>query len=327
MPESSVLIVGAGLAGVTAARCLQRAGVDSVVVDKGRVPGGRMATRRMGNARFDHGAQHFSVRSAEFAAEVETWIEMGLVREWYRSASITNPGRGVEPRYVGTDGMRGVVERLVHDLDVRISVAIDRLELGEGRAIATADGDIVATAATVILTPPIPQVQTLLDASDVAVPDHVHAALDKVEYDACLALMARLDGPANLPNGHLSLSDGPIAWISDNQHKGVSSTEAVTIHSTPEYAAAHLDEDPDGWVPNLITAAGQHLGGEIIETSGHRWRYAQPRNTLDIGALSFDAGAPVVLAGEAFAGARVEGAFISGVAAASIALEKLGPNR
>ena len=38
---------------------------------------------------------------------------------------------------------------------------------------------------------------------------------------------------------------------------------------------------------------------------------------------SFDAGIRVVMAGEAFAGARIEGAYASGVAAASLVLEAL----
>jgi predicted NAD/FAD-dependent oxidoreductase len=42
-----ILVIGAGLAGLTAARRLQDRGHTVVVVDKGRAPGGRMATRRI----------------------------------------------------------------------------------------------------------------------------------------------------------------------------------------------------------------------------------------------------------------------------------------
>ena len=54
------------MAGVVAARELTRNGDDVVVMDKGRSPGGRMATRRDGDARFDHGAQFFTVRDELF---------------------------------------------------------------------------------------------------------------------------------------------------------------------------------------------------------------------------------------------------------------------
>ncbi|RZV48582.1 MAG: FAD-binding protein [Acidimicrobiales bacterium] len=320
MSDSRVLIVGAGMAGLTAARRLQAQGIDSVVVDKGRVVGGRIASRRAGEARFDHGAQHFSARSAEFAAAVETWAQQGLVREWFRSASITDPKRGVEPRYVGTDGMRRIIERLADGLDVRTSVAIDRLEAAGGGVGAVAGDDVVANAAVAILTPPVPQTRHLLEASGIRCPDDVRVMLEEVEYSACLAVMAQLDGPSGLTDGHQSLSEGPVAWIADNHQKGVSASPAVTVHSTPEFAAAHLDADPERWAPLLSEAAGLHLESEIIEATTHRWRYAQPLNTFDVGAIGFHASFPVVLAGEVFSGARVEGAYTSGVAAASAAL-------
>ena len=37
------------------------------VFDKGRGPGGRLATRRADDLRFDHGAQYFTARDPRFA--------------------------------------------------------------------------------------------------------------------------------------------------------------------------------------------------------------------------------------------------------------------
>jgi predicted NAD/FAD-dependent oxidoreductase len=239
-----VIIVGAGMAGLTAARRLLEHGIGTVILDKGRAPGGRMATRTVGEARFDHGAQHFSVRSARFRMELEAWKGRGLVREWFRSESLTGPDRGSEPRHAGVGGMRRIPEALAAGLDVRTAVAVDRWESAEREVAAMAAGDVAAVGSAVILPPPVPQARRLLEASGVAVPGHVAALLDEVEYDPCLAVMARLDGPSGLPAGHLSLPDGPIAWIADNHHKGVSAVPAVTIHSTPGFAADHLEEDP-----------------------------------------------------------------------------------
>jgi len=62
LPETAqVLVVGAGLAGLTAGRVLAAAGIDTVIVDKGLSVGGRLATRRIGDATLDHGAQFFTV--------------------------------------------------------------------------------------------------------------------------------------------------------------------------------------------------------------------------------------------------------------------------
>ncbi|MEM1053678.1 MAG: FAD-dependent oxidoreductase, partial [Pseudomonadota bacterium] len=58
------LIIGAGMAGLSCGTALAAGGIDVCLLDKGRGPGGRMATRRAeigGQAvSFDHGAQYFT---------------------------------------------------------------------------------------------------------------------------------------------------------------------------------------------------------------------------------------------------------------------------
>ena len=51
-----VTVIGAGLAGLIAAQQLHNNGHDVVVLDKGKSPGGRLATRRIGDATLDHGS-------------------------------------------------------------------------------------------------------------------------------------------------------------------------------------------------------------------------------------------------------------------------------
>ena len=63
---SQIIVLGAGVAGLTAALELTEAGHRVVVVDKGRGIGGRLATRRIGAAILDHGAQFFTTRGRPF---------------------------------------------------------------------------------------------------------------------------------------------------------------------------------------------------------------------------------------------------------------------
>ena len=77
--NTDVLIIGAGLAGLSAANKLKEAGRDVLVIDKGRGIGGRLAGRRIGEATFDHGAQFFTAREATFKATVEHWIKACLL--------------------------------------------------------------------------------------------------------------------------------------------------------------------------------------------------------------------------------------------------------
>ncbi|MEZ4517060.1 MAG: FAD-dependent oxidoreductase [Chloroflexota bacterium] len=102
-----VLIVGAGLAGLTAARELSVAGLDVIVVEKGRLPGGRLATLAVGEGRADAGAQFFTVRTDEFAEVVDSWRREGLVFEWSRGWSDGSLAETVPdgyPRYAAIGG-------------------------------------------------------------------------------------------------------------------------------------------------------------------------------------------------------------------------------
>lgn len=311
MAAMRIVVIGAGMSGLTAATQLSARGHEVVVVDKGRAVGGRMASKRIGDARFDHGAQHFSARSPEFAETVHRLIADGVAKVWFESHSITEPDRGVEPRHVGSPSMRSVCEQLAQGLVVRVGVTVTGVRRQDGDVLVdTADGPLVADAC--VVTAPLPQTLTLL--GDLA-GDH-RSRLEAITYDPCLAAMLILDGPSGLPDGHLALAEGPIAWIADNQHKGVSPVPAVTVHTSPDFSREHLEQEPSEWLPLVVGAAARHLSSSVVEAHGHRWRYSIPTNPGSEGAVEVAPG--VVVAGEALAGARVEGAFLSGLAVADL---------
>jgi hypothetical protein len=282
-----------------------------------------MATRRIGAATFDHGAQHISVRTAAFGSEMEALVRQGTAGVWYRSKSITHPERGIENRYAGVGGMRRIPESLADGLVVLTGSRVDRLRVDADGVAAIVGGAPVATADAAILTPPLPQARELLAASNIPVSREVEA-LVRPEYDATLAVMAELDEAPGLVDGHHAFGSGPLGWMADNQQKGVSAVPALTIHSSPEFAERNLESDPDRWTAELLVAARPFHEGTVVNAVAHRWRFAQPQTTVDIGAMAIPAPAPIVLAGEVFAGARVEGAYTSGRAAAQLMLDRVG---
>lgn len=303
-----VLIIGAGMSGLVAAGRLVGGGHQVTLVDKGRAVGGRMATKRFDGARFDIGAQHFSVRTPEFAQEVEVLRDTGIVDVWFHGRSISEPDRGLEPRFKGMPAMRSIPEHLAVGLDVRLDHRVARIEVTDDAVIV----DDLPPAERCIVTAPAPQTLDLLDH---LIDGPSRRRLGSIEYQPCLAVMLTLDGHAGLEDGHLALEEGPIAWMADNHHKGVSEVPAVTVHSSHDFAARHHEEPPEVWVPILAESAARHLGARTASARGHRWRYSLPRNPLGVGALRVHE--RIVVAGEALAGAKVEGAFVSGLAGAA----------
>ncbi len=109
------------MSGLVGARELSVAGWRVVVLEEGRGVGGRMATRRIGNATFDHGAQFFTVRSERFERLVAGWLEAGVIEEWTRGFADAEGRHSYDghPRYRGSEGMNSIPKHLARDLDVR----------------------------------------------------------------------------------------------------------------------------------------------------------------------------------------------------------------
>lgn len=314
-----LVVVGAGLAGLTAAQALTDA-FDVIVLDKGRGFGGRMATRRIGDATFDHGAQFFTTHTPEFAAVVDEWVAAGVAEPWFHGR--IGPHGVVDPdghtRFRGVASMNAVARHLATGLDVRRSTAVSAVaRQGDTWQVRTEAESFDADA--VLLTPPVPQSLTLLAAGEVALAAADQAALRAISYEPCLALLAVLAGPAGLPEpGAVDPADGPIDWMADNHRKGVSAEPAVTIHATAEFSREHWST-PDGEVAALLLAAAGLAAAPTPDgVQVQRWRYARPVDVHPQRCLAAEGLPGLLFAGDAFGGAKVEGAVLSGRAAADI---------
>ncbi len=319
-----IVIVGAGLSGLVAARELAGAGRTVVVLDKGRSVGGRLATRRVGNAIVDHGAQFFTVRSERFATFVETLVATGAVSEWCRGFSEVDG----YPRYCARQGMNALAKLLAADVpegSILTGVTVQAVSRAgdDGWKVSWEGGAVDASA--VLLTALVPQSLTLLDNGGTVLDAELRARLDAVTYHRVLAALAVLDGPSAVPApGARQLEGGTFSFVADNQAKGISAVPAVTLHANHGWSAQHWDDDPDEVLQTLLADAAPWLGNaRVVQAELKKWRYSGPVTPWpDAVCAAVPGAAPVLLAGDAFAGPKVEGAFLSGVAAAAAALSR-----
>ena len=315
---TDVLVIGAGMAGLIAAAKLQRAGRRVLVLDKGRGVGGRLASRRIDGATFDHGAQFITTRDPRFAAVLERGRQDGTVEEWCRGFAGSADGHA---RWRGKPAMSAVAKHLALGLDLLLETPVVALRRAEDRWRVETTAGRTFTAGAVVLTPPVPQSLALLDAGGIVLPVKMRTRLAAIEYERCLAVMAVLDGPSRIPPpGGLAPAEGPIAWIADNQLKGISAEPAVTIHANHVFSLEHWDRDRQESGRVLLDAAAEWLGARIKTFHVHGWRYSKPMRVDDEPCVLVSQSPPLVLAGDAFAGPRVEGAALSGWAAAAAIL-------
>lgn len=321
-----VVVIGAGITGLLAARTLHDAGIRVTVMDKGRGVGGRMATRRIDRARVDHGAQFFTARTDAFKSLVEQWLAAGLIAEWSRGWAApdgTTRDDG-HPRYYGVNGMTTVPKYLADGLNLRTTTRVVALNREQERWQVVTDYGTRFRADALIITPPLPQTMALLKSGNLKLTPHDEQQITKLgDYDPTITVLTVLNGNSNLPGpGGMQLDEGVIAWIGDNTMKGISpERRAVTIHASAQFSREHLEDDLTEVGQILADAAQPFLLADIIHFQTHRWRYATPTTTYDAPYYMLDQPEPVVLAGDVFGGPRVEGAALSGLAAAQKILE------
>jgi predicted NAD/FAD-dependent oxidoreductase len=314
------IILGAGLSGLAAARKLQAGGHRVKVIDKGRGVGGRLATRRMGDARLDHGAQFFTTRGDEFVSLAAEAQAAGVVHEWCR-------GFGVEdgyPRYRGASGMTDLAKWLANDVDISLATQAHRVETSDGivRFVAS-DGQVVAEGDQAIVTAPIPQMTALFDNGNIVPTPELDQALRSTRYFATLALLLTIDGEPNIAApGGIQLDDGPFTFVADNQQKGISPVGALTFHAEHDYSLRRFDDDAEQVHDELLAMAAPWIGSAtVLDSQLKKWRYAGPVTPLPERTYVIETnGTRIALAGDAFGGPKVEGAFNSGTAAASALL-------
>jgi predicted NAD/FAD-dependent oxidoreductase len=308
-----VVVIGAGLTGLMAAQQLHNNRHSVVVLDKGKSPGGRLATRRIGDATLDHGAQFFTVRESEFEHVVQQWVQAGVVREWCKGFA-TQDGH---PRYIGTHGMNGIAKHLALGLDVRCSTFVFEVTRNEDTSWTTKidDGTVFQSDALVV-TCPLPQAYSLLITAHVDIPE----ALSKCEYDRTLGLLAVLDGESGVPApGGVQNANESLQFVADNYMKGISHIPALTLHFSPAFSEQHWDDEPQALHQLLIHHAQPFLGtARIAESQVKKWRFATPRTPWPERIWQHES---LVIAGDAMSGPKVEGAALSGLAAANVTNE------
>ena len=320
--NSDCIVIGGGITGLITATILQRRGIQVTVLDKGRGIGGRLATRRLSQGDstegvFDYGAQYFSVKNHQFQVWVDDWLRQGVITEWCQGFGAAE----VKPRYRGINGIRGIAKHLAKDLQVHTSTKVTRVSYEQQWLVETED-DQYYPGDVLVMTPPVPQSLALLDASQIVLPPDIRSSLEQIEYHSCLAVLALLEKPSNIPApGGIALEDDSLVWLGDNYQKGISPNGyAVTLHATPEFSYTYWDRNHGEIAEQLFSAASQYLSSPVIKYQVHRWRYSLPQ-TFDREPCLALSELPLVMAGDAFVAPTIEGAVLSAIAAADSVID------
>jgi renalase len=264
-------VIGAGIAGIAAARALSDADQPVRVLDRGRRPGGRMSGRELHGRVVDLGASYLTAaEGSEFADVVADWVARGVAREWTDTFSVAGPDgitdRKTGPvRYGAAGGMRSLVLDLARDLDVVTGRTVQHV--GPGPVV---DAEAVDA---VVLALPDPQARRLLTPGS-----PTEQALDPRGWQATLAVVlgwADRRWDADL-NGVFVHDHPAVEWIADDGARRGDGAAVLVAHTSAAFAAGHLAE-PDAAGPGVAAAVCAMLDLPEPEwTHVHRWTFAKP---------------------------------------------------
>ncbi|GAB3680523.1 NAD(P)/FAD-dependent oxidoreductase [Angustibacter aerolatus] len=295
-----VIVVGAGISGVTCARELDRAGLPVRVLDRGRRIGGRMALQRTGSRVVDTGASYLTASDDAFTELVDDWQARGLARPWTSSLATLDadglgPAKDGPMRWAAPQGLRSLVDDLARGLPVESGRTVQRVDVrggdgggggggdrsgggrgdGGARDGGTAGGGALSVdgepASAVVLAMPDPQARRLLPSGH-----PLDAALDR-EWLPVLALAAGWH-ERTWPQLTGAFADDPdVSFVADDGSRRGDDAPVLVVHSTPELAARHLD-DPDTAAAPLLAAADRLLGTgtDPVWWRVRRWTFARP---------------------------------------------------
>jgi renalase len=295
--SSRVAVVGAGISGAVCAHVLREHGVSVELIERGRAPGGRMASPTLHGRRVDLGAAYFTAKEPDFVAAVERWSALELVRDWTDTLDVYSADGHHQTsgpmRYAAPDGLRSLVRAALPD-EVRCERTVGNLDELDHDAI--------------VLAMPDPQAARLA-------PD----AAAWVHYEPVVTVAAGWDQRCwPIADAAFVNDDADVTTIADDGSRRGDGAAVLVVHTTAERARAHLD-DPDGAVAPVLDALRRILDVSAAPqwTHAHRWRFAKPVATHDEKSfeLTSHAGRPLGLCGDSWcpSGApRIESAWLSG---------------
>jgi photolyase PhrII len=305
----AVAVVGAGLSGLICARTLGDHGVPVTLFDKGRLPGGRTAAKRLSDGRLaDHGAPKLEIGDPRLRPYADAWHELDVLADWA-------PAGSRDSWQVACPSARGLAQHLAEQLDVRQGTAVRALRREAGGWMLASDGAAHGPFDRVIVTAPAPQAADLIASHAPNMAERARTAA----YRPIMSALALFDRPLDLDPDLLLPDDGVLEKAVRDTGKPDRDpvADVWALHATQAWSHAHRNDDFDPIAKALFQAFRAQVPDlpEPRQLIGHRWLYGQVTRPVGADCL-FDDALGLGACGDWCLGPTAGDALLSGMAAA-----------
>ena len=326
-PAPDIVVVGAGVCGLACAQALSAAGLEPLVLERGRGVGGRCATRRVAGQPLDFGVAFLHGRDPAFLAALRA-VPATVLEGW--PSEIHGTGRPCQPsafepgerRLAYAEGVSAFPKHLARSLDVRLATRVVRLEATDGALALQLEDDGSIEAQKVVLALAPEQALELLGTLPEPPPEVRSAAavLEMVRSHACLAVLATYPEGAPRPTWQVSYPEtsAVVQLVShESSKRPAASPLALVVQAHAAWSRQHLD-DP-AWPEALLGEVASLHGAWAARPAAmesHRWLFARGDLDGELAAplwLRLPWRAHLGIAGDRFApGGGVEAAWLAG---------------
>ncbi|GGA68216.1 hypothetical protein GCM10011369_07330 [Neiella marina] len=312
-----VAVIGAGIAGLTAAKELQSLGYQVDVFEKSRGRGGRLASKRLSWATVDTGAQYFTARHPRFRREVSRWVDHGAAQPWqFTPHKLINGELHRSPddteRFVGTPNMNSIAHQLATDLNLNLNITITSVERRNHSWYLTdqSEAEWGAYHWLVVAIPPA-QARYLLAQHMSEVSEQEPLLLP------CWATVLATKG-AVCPTIQGVFGDKTVSWLSrlsakPGRVKPAHSDDVWLLHFSPQHSADRQSDKSEQIIAEATSWLTTHLDSELAITHeyAHFWRYAHMATPNQQQNPNICQQQQLAVVGDWCQGGRIEGAYLS----------------
>jgi len=258
-----VIIVGAGVTGLSLARLLHDDGYQVLVLDKSPRTGGRLSSKTVGGFTLDPGPKRMLSEDPQVQELLTRW----LGTKWIPSQS--HPESAL---WHFANNARDIAENWGYGLRVQRNHITHLVEDGAGPLGVVRHGfGEPLWGRNVVLTAPIPQSQAMIAHSDFA----LDYELDDVSYHRRQVLLATMEGDGIEPDSSWSTDIIESVRLRPH-HEGLLGVEAMARESWSE---ATWNDDSTISHGRLLLELGLLINrARIMDTQVMRWRYSVTDN-------------------------------------------------
>ncbi|PLX98909.1 MAG: hypothetical protein C0622_11225 [Desulfuromonas sp.] len=309
----NIAIIGAGLAGLTAACELTRAGHKTTVFDKSKGTGGRLSSRSYASGWIDHGAPYLTMISGGMESYLRKSPAASKIVSWSPQFNGC-PNADEKSQLIGVPRNSAITRGLLEGIRFQPSTRIGRLERTTSGWRLFNDGEsLLGCWDDVIIAIPSPQALALLREWPA-----IAGRITKAQMEPCWVAAIHCNAP--LPGlVDVNIYEHPVVRrITRNSAKDErNNSDVYVVQAQRDWSQKNLEKTGDLVGATLLQQFVELTDGDCTPELlfVHRWRYAFTKDPLGEACL-WDENLRLGVCGDWCLGRTAEHAWESGMALA-----------